>query len=72
LLVRQGNSWDRRARALQITDQGLRILGGIEAAKFMRLCAMPSLRQRTEPGTVRQARKVATDAIETRRRSDHE
>ena len=32
LLVRQANSRDRRARALQITDQGRRILGGIEPA----------------------------------------
>jgi DNA-binding MarR family transcriptional regulator len=32
LLVRQANSRDRRARALQITDQGQRILGEIEPA----------------------------------------
>jgi len=32
LLVRQANSKDRRARVLQITDQGRRILGEIEPA----------------------------------------
>src|SRR3954454_4700118 len=32
LLVRQANSRDRRARALQITDHGRRILGEIEPA----------------------------------------
>jgi DNA-binding MarR family transcriptional regulator len=32
LLVRQANSRDRRARALQVTDQGRRILGEIEPA----------------------------------------
>jgi len=32
LLLRQANSRDRRARALQITDQGRRILGEIEPA----------------------------------------
>ena len=32
LLVRQANSRDRRARALQITDQGQRTLDGIEPA----------------------------------------
>jgi DNA-binding MarR family transcriptional regulator len=32
LLVRQANSQDRRARVLQITDQGRRILGEIEPA----------------------------------------
>jgi DNA-binding MarR family transcriptional regulator len=32
LLVRQANSRDRRVRELQITDEGRRILGGIEPA----------------------------------------
>jgi DNA-binding MarR family transcriptional regulator len=32
LLVRQANSRDRRARALHVTDEGRRILGGIEPA----------------------------------------
>ncbi len=32
LVVRQANSRDRRARALQITDEGRRILRGIEPA----------------------------------------
>jgi MarR family transcriptional regulator, temperature-dependent positive regulator of motility len=32
LLVRQANSRDRRARVLQITNQGLRVLGEIEPA----------------------------------------
>ena len=32
LIVRQASSTDRRARALQITDEGRRTLGGIEPA----------------------------------------